>query len=78
MQRTFAHSGSHDNLGGLTPSVGQYTKSVAIPYYQRHSPGKERKIPNSQYQRHSWGSEKYDSFFNDFNSNNTVNTDGKG
>ena len=63
MQKSFARSSSVS--GDMVPGVGQYTKTVAIPYYQRHSASRS-KSP-SQFQRHTWGSEKYDSFNNDYN-----------
>lgn len=55
MQKSMAQSSS---LGGEgVPGVGQYTKAVVIPYYQRHS----NKSPNCT-RRHTWGSEQYDTF----------------
>lgn len=55
MQRSLAQSSS---LGGEgVPGVGQYTKAVVIPFYQRHS-----SRSSSSTRRHTWGSEQYDAF----------------
>jgi hypothetical protein len=60
MQRSLAQSSS---LGGEgVPGVGQYTKAVVIPFYQRHS----SKSPNATL-RHTWGSEQYDTFKSETN-----------
>jgi hypothetical protein len=60
MQRSLAQSSS---LGGEgVPGVGQYTKAVVIPFYQRHS----SKSPNAT-RRHTWGSEQYDTFKSETN-----------
>ena len=64
-----SHNGNNisgSNNGDHSPSAGQYTKAVVIPYYQRHAT-RSSKSP-THFQRHTWGSEKYDTFINDFNS----------
>lgn len=50
IQKAFGKRPEGDREG--SPGVGQYTKSVAIPYYQRHMASKSNKTPSpSQFQR---------------------------
>ena len=67
--RSLSRSGSiNGSDGGCSPGVGQYTKAVVLPYFQRHSTLHSRSKSPKHFQRHTWGSEKYDSYIN---SNNT-------
>lgn len=71
--RSLSRSGSiNGSDGGCSPGVGQYTKALVIPYFQRHSVVHSRSKSPIHYQRHTWGSEKYDSFINSHN----INEDG--
>lgn len=67
--RPLSRSGSMSGSdGGCSPGVGQYSKAVVIPYFQRHSVIRSSSRSPTRFQRHTWGSEKYDSFINDYNS----------